>query len=792
MPRFARTLFLQGGRQAALPTAAVATVLVGVLSSCIAPPHLAAATTYHVPAAQGTAPATIGISGFGFGHGRGMGQWGAFGYASEYGWGYKQILAHYYGGTTLGSLNSPEPDIPVSLVEFDRHNTIASALDGGSLVASWPGATPVAAPAVEVARLRGAQSVFTASSCAGPWLLVATTTYPVTIASAQAGAGGTPVGASVAASALQACIPGTGVRIYQGDLVAEPDGQTDNVVALEDYLDGVVPAESPVSWAGQGGEAALEAQAVAARSYAVASVAAAGYVCDDAACQMYTGWPDQYGLTADAAVLATSGQVLYCDPGAACGPAGSVALAEYSASTGGYSAGGAFPAVPDLGDSVPANPVHSWQAEVPVSEVSSEFPSIGALEAVEVTQRNGLGQIGGRVEEMSVVGSAGSVVLTGDEFAADFSLRSDWFEVSPFGAGPPPSTTTTTPVVTSTTAPTSTTRVTSGGPGISSTTAPASAVPPASGPTTATTVPPRGTAPPRGTVPSRGTVTPGTGPRLGPDDGYWVADTEGDVTAYGAASFYGTAAGTTIQGKVIAMAATPDYEGYWLLGRNGGVLAFGDAHWYGSASDLHLAHGLVAMAVTPDGRGYWLVSRDGGVFAYGDAGFYGSAGAARLHEAIVGIAPTPDGGGYWLVASDGGIFAFGDAGFLGSAGNMHLDEPITGIVPSANGRGYFLVAKDGGVFAFGNATFKGSLPSKGIRARVVAVAPTYNGAGYYVLTAGGAVYGFGDATLPSGPDRTGPDPTGPDPTGPDPAGPDPTGSAPTAEAVAIVCHRSAR
>ena len=50
------------------------------------------------------------------------------------------------------------------------------------------------------------------------------------------------------------------------------------------------------------------------------------------------------------------------------------------------------------------------------------------------------------------------------------------------------------------------------------------------------------------------------------------------MTAYGAASFYGTAAGTTIQGKVIAMAATPDYEGYWLLGRNGGVLAFGDAH----------------------------------------------------------------------------------------------------------------------------------------------------------------------------------------------------------------------
>ena len=64
-----------------------------------------------------------------------MGQWGAFGYASEYGWGYKQILSHYYGGTTLGTLPAPEPDVTVHLVELDGHNTIASAVDGASW---WP------------------------------------------------------------------------------------------------------------------------------------------------------------------------------------------------------------------------------------------------------------------------------------------------------------------------------------------------------------------------------------------------------------------------------------------------------------------------------------------------------------------------------------------------------------------------------------------------------------------------------------------------------------------------------
>ena len=49
-----------------------------------------------------------------------------------------------------------------------------------------------------------------------------------------------------------------------------------------------------------GGEAALEAQAVAARSVAMALVAASGAICDTTSCQVYVGLPDQYGMTADA------------------------------------------------------------------------------------------------------------------------------------------------------------------------------------------------------------------------------------------------------------------------------------------------------------------------------------------------------------------------------------------------------------------------------------------------------------------------------------------------------------
>ena len=40
---------------------------------------------------------------WGYGHGCGMSQMGAWGYAAN-GWGYADILAHYYPGTTLETL----------------------------------------------------------------------------------------------------------------------------------------------------------------------------------------------------------------------------------------------------------------------------------------------------------------------------------------------------------------------------------------------------------------------------------------------------------------------------------------------------------------------------------------------------------------------------------------------------------------------------------------------------------------------------------------------------------------
>ena len=97
-----------------------------------------------------------------------------------------------------------------------------------------------------------------------------------------------------------------------------------NVVGLEQYLYGVVPSEMPSDWSAE----ALKAQAVAARSYAMATrqVGAPYDVFDDTRSQMYLGLSHEDPAT-NAAVDATKGQVLYYG--------GKVATTYFSSTSGG-------------------------------------------------------------------------------------------------------------------------------------------------------------------------------------------------------------------------------------------------------------------------------------------------------------------------------------------------------------------------------------------------------------------------------------------------------------------------
>jgi peptidoglycan hydrolase-like amidase len=119
---------------------------------------------------------------------------------------------------------------------------------------------------------------------------------------------------------------GGGIQInknYNTNIQIKVDGY--GSVDLETYVKRIY--EMPASWGDQGGMEALKAQAVAARSYALASTNnGAGSICATEACQVYQ--PQNKGGNWDAAVDATKGWVLEAN--------GQPFSAWYASTSGGY------------------------------------------------------------------------------------------------------------------------------------------------------------------------------------------------------------------------------------------------------------------------------------------------------------------------------------------------------------------------------------------------------------------------------------------------------------------------
>ena len=182
--------------------------------------------------------ATVDLVGHGWGHGRGMGQYGAYGYALA-GQPYRWILDHFYGGTTLGTVD-PNTPIGVHLASFDGADTITQ-MTNAHLLVSWNGGSLGALASVRVVHNGdGTLSVFTGSGCAGPW------------SAAAANLAGTDVTVAPqspsdnTAEMVQACPPDGSRHWYRGSIVAKTaTGQTWNSLALDQYVRGVVPRDRP-------------------------------------------------------------------------------------------------------------------------------------------------------------------------------------------------------------------------------------------------------------------------------------------------------------------------------------------------------------------------------------------------------------------------------------------------------------------------------------------------------------------------------------------------------------------
>jgi stage II sporulation protein D len=358
-----------------------------------------ATTTTAVPKlAESASASTLVISGHGWGHAIGMAQWGADGYA-RHGWDYRHILAHYYQGTTVAV--GPSPTVRVLLVDGARRTALTS--DSPWKVVDRAGTT-VSLPA-------GTVKVAADLVVSGQTLVSPLTFSP----------GATPLRVGGAAYHGQLQVVSTGSKL-----------QVVNTLGLESYVLGVVGREMPSSWPA----AALETQAVAARSYALAElenvVTARAYdLYDDDRSQVYGGIGAE-SPSVTAAVHATARQVVLYN--------GKVATTYFSSSSGGrtVSAGEAWgkpiPYLVSVADPYDTlSPYHDWgPVLVDARKAAAALKVPGALESLTLTPSPS-----GRVGSVNAVGTKGNVTLTAAAVRTALGLRSTWFSIGWLALTPP-------------------------------------------------------------------------------------------------------------------------------------------------------------------------------------------------------------------------------------------------------------------------------------------------------------------------------------------------------------------
>lgn len=205
---------------------------------------------------------------------------------------------------------------------------------------------------------------------------------------------------------------GTRTRSYRGTLEvsAAPLLELINVVNVEDYVRGVVPAEMPRTFPLE----ALKAQAVAARSFGLANIgkhiADGADVCDGEHCQTYTGASAESAATNEA-VDGTAGEILLVG--------GKVLCAQYSADCGGFTEEsrqlGPASVQPDAVAGSPAlcssDPAHTWTLDVTqqiILGAAGETRST-PLRRLKVVSRD----VSGRLQQLALTDDYGDRPITG-------------------------------------------------------------------------------------------------------------------------------------------------------------------------------------------------------------------------------------------------------------------------------------------------------------------------------------------------------------------------------------------
>ncbi len=396
-------------------------------------------------------PDPLTFYGRGYGHGVGMSQYGARGRALA-GQDASTILAHYYQGAALSSI---DPATRVRVLVLSRW----TAIEGHPLEIAGR-VTPWTIDGVGMLFPADAQLQLTWSVAADPL-----GAWRVTVVAPDGSLlfdGPAPPDIVVRLATddgrLQVLSKATRFNLYRGNLhlIATPGSSRASVVddvSLDGYLGGVVPVEMPPSWPA----AALQAQSVAARSYAARRLHPATSffdVPDDSTSQIYRGVLAEKPAT-NAAIAATSGQVLV---------SGSIIANALFHSTGGGATEsnenvftsasgrkvvrpvsylrGSSDRAPDGSAYDASSPFATWSTgSYSLSQLSAWFAAdsrtnVGDLLALDLHDRG----VSGRLVSVTLTGTGGSRRVSGEVFRAVFnksrpatdpSLRSTLFDLAP-------------------------------------------------------------------------------------------------------------------------------------------------------------------------------------------------------------------------------------------------------------------------------------------------------------------------------------------------------------------------
>ncbi|HEX5014514.1 MAG TPA: SpoIID/LytB domain-containing protein [Candidatus Limnocylindrales bacterium] len=406
----------------------VITALAALAFGAIAPASVASAADRTKPPVVGF-PLDVTFYGRGWGHGVGMSQHGARGRALA-GQAAPEILAHYFAGTALGSI---DPATPVRVLLLDALAAKAGAPltahgRGGDwsiegLAKTFPANAKLTAAPVSAGSTNWNLSVV---SSAGAKLLAMTVS------------GGFTMLPGSASTTLQLDSKPSSYDTYRGRLRVKltTTARVINDIGLDAYLRGVVPIEMPSSWPAE----ALRAQSIAARSYAVYRLhpgSGSFDLYDDTRSQVYRGAEGEKATT-DTAIVDTAGKILKSGS--------SVANAMFHSTGGGATENNEFVFVSATGKIVSSPvsylrgspdraadgtaydagaPYATWQtgtytkAEIDAIFNADSRTAAGSSLKLDLSRRG----VSGRLISVTLTGTLGSKTVSGDVFRAVFNAN---------------------------------------------------------------------------------------------------------------------------------------------------------------------------------------------------------------------------------------------------------------------------------------------------------------------------------------------------------------------------------